>query len=90
MTGQQIAEAARIPVFIGAANAYCWWGTKYIVLRGSVAVGTGPWAQLCAAHEVAHHAQNLELPWLRWMRWFEPIRWWSELDAWRRAIEALA
>ena len=60
------------------------------MLRASVAAGTGAFQQLCAAHEAAHHAQNVAMPWLRWMRWFEPIRWWSELDAWRRAIESLA
>jgi hypothetical protein len=76
-------------VLIGEANAYYWWRPS-IILRPSVARTSTPFAQLCAAHEVAHHAQNLELPWLRWCRWFEPIRWWSEFDAWRRAIEALA
>jgi hypothetical protein len=89
LTGLQIARRAGVPVILGAANCYHWW-RRVIILRETVAQGTGPFQQLCAAHEAAHHAQNLELPWLRWMRWLEPVRVWIEFDAWRRAIEMLS
>lgn len=85
-TGFAVARRAGVPVIIGDANCYHWW-RKVIVLRESVAAGSGAFQQLCAAHEAAHHAQNLAMPWLRW---FEPVRWWSEFDAWRRAVESLA
>lgn len=90
MTGLEIAQASGANVVLGEHDRY-YWRARTIVLRKSVAEGTGPWANLIAAHEAAHHAQNLAHPWLKWVvLWFEPVFWWAELDAWRRAVIALA
>jgi hypothetical protein len=89
LTGHDIAARAGVPVIVAETNAYHWW-RRCIFLRPSVAHGCTELQQLVAAHEVAHHAQNNEMHWLKWCLWFVPLRLWSEADAWRRAVEMLA
>jgi hypothetical protein len=88
ITGHDIAARAGVPILIGPANAYHWW-RRCIFLRESVARGSSELQLLAAAHEAAHHAQNQEMPWLKWCLWCVPVRAWSEADAWRRALEML-
>lgn len=88
MTGFQIASQAA-PTTIGEANRYYWFSRR-ITLRAAVYHGSGPFAAIKAVHEVAHHRQNIEMPWLKYCRWFVPVRIWCECDAWLRAVEALA
>jgi len=85
----EIAWASGIPVITGEPNACHGW-RKIIALSGTAGHGSGAFAQLCAAHEVAHHRPGAETPWPHGIRWFAPVRWSSEFDAWHSAVEALA
>jgi hypothetical protein len=88
MTGLEVAQRSKCPVSIAEENRYWWWQQE-ITLTDAVAASRSPFGLLSAAHEAAHHAQNIAHPWLKWLRLLEPVRWWSEWDAWRRAVQAL-
>jgi hypothetical protein len=69
----------------GTEDEFDWWRGK-IILTDRTANGVDARAHLCALHELAHWRQGEERPWLFWMIWLRPVRWWLEMDAWRRAV----
>jgi len=65
------------------------WTSGKIKLTRETASSETPHAQLCALHELAHWQQHREKPWLMWLLWLKPVRWWLEMDAWQRATKML-
>jgi hypothetical protein len=88
MTALQFAQESGARVLLGGFDGY-HWPTCTIYLRRSVALGTGPIHLLIAAHEVAHHQQNQQRPWLRFLLWFAPVYLCVELEAWGMALNAV-
>lgn len=89
MTGLELAKQSGARVVIGEANGY-HWPTSVIVLQRPIALGSNLMQLLVAAHEAEHHRQHHRSPWLRWGVKFVPVAWWCEIDAWRRAVVAVA
>ena len=88
-TGLDIAQrsTARILVFEGEGVACYHWPSHTIWLSPAIATGTGIYALLVAAEEVGH---SMQPRWAHALRFFQPVRWWEEADAFTRAKEILA
>lgn len=85
MTGLELAQLRCSRTYLAERDYYHWW-RRAVLLRPSVASGRGPIHLLIAAHECAHHRQNMERPWLKYFLWFTPILLFVEVDAWLRAL----
>lgn len=93
MTGLDLLERCGLKTphevhVAGDQDLYLWW-QDVILLSEETAYGANPSAHVAALHELAHWQQAREWPWLFWLLWIRPVRWWLEMDAWRRAVRML-
>lgn len=85
-TGRAVAERFGCRVLLGDGNRYNFV-TRCITLTQEVAIGRDPVSLLVAAHEAAHARQPF---WRHCFRWFTPVRWLDEAEAWEEAVQYLA
>lgn len=85
-TGRAVAERFGCRVVLGGRNQYNFF-TRCITLTEAVAVGRDPISLLVAAHEAAHARQPV---WRHCCRWFIPLRWLDEAEAWEESVQFLS
>lgn len=83
VTGLDVARSAGVRVVVGEdADSNCFaWRERVIVLSPSVAHGTDLHSLVVAAEEAAHARQPR---WMHALRFFQPVRWLVEADAFLR------
>lgn len=85
MNGLQLAQSICPHVYL-ANRDYYDWRRRAVFLRRSVAMGSGPFHLLIAAHEAAHHYQHGKWPCLSWAHRIIPLWPLIEAHAWLWAV----